>query len=272
MAAVFWASFRRRAMAWRRRVIFTRSSRSSSGRGGSGPDGAAAPPAGAALNERFAVPASIAFCTSSLTRRPSLPVGLILVGSRLFSSTSLRTAGDMVFRSWLPEDAAAAGAGLAASFFGSSFLGSSLGASAFAASFFGSSFFGAAVALSSIEPSSAPTSTSAPSLARISVRTPEAGALTSSVTLSVSSSTNGSSAATASPGAFIHFATVASETDSPSVGTLISVAIPLVLFICRHAAADPPGCPPCCVIYGVSVSTCPGFTRQPCVPCLPCPR
>jgi hypothetical protein len=28
MAAVFWASFRRRAMVWRRRVIFTRSSRS----------------------------------------------------------------------------------------------------------------------------------------------------------------------------------------------------------------------------------------------------
>ena len=53
MAAVFWASFRRRAMAWRSRVIFTRSSRGSSGRGGSGPAAVgavpdAAPAAGAA--------------------------------------------------------------------------------------------------------------------------------------------------------------------------------------------------------------------------------
>src|SRR5437879_4680581 len=37
----------------------------------------------------------------------------------------------------------------------------------------------------------------------------------------------GSSMATASPGRFSHFATVASATDSPRLGTLISVAIAL---------------------------------------------
>ncbi len=59
----------------------------------------------------------------------------------------------------------------------------------------------------------------------ISASVPEAGALTSSVTLSVSSSTSGSSCFTASPGFLNHLATVASETDSPSVGTRISVAM-----------------------------------------------
>ncbi len=56
--------------------------------------------------------------------------------------------------------------------------------------------------------------------------TPAVGALTSSVTLSVSSSTSGSSALTASPGFLNHLATVASLTDSPSVGTLMSVPPP----------------------------------------------
>jgi hypothetical protein len=59
----------------------------------------------------------------------------------------------------------------------------------------------------------------------ISASVPATGAGTSTVTLSVSSSTSGSSTATGSPTAFIHFATVASVTDSPSAGTLISVVI-----------------------------------------------
>src|SRR6266849_1851791 len=56
---------------------------------------------------------------------------------------------------------------------------------------------------------------------------PAAGAGTSRVTLSVSSSTTGSSRMTASPGSFSHLATVASVTDSPSVGTRISADIGL---------------------------------------------
>src|SRR5665213_3762428 len=62
----------------------------------------------------------------------------------------------------------------------------------------------AAAAPSLIEPSTAPTPTVSPFLAAISPSTPAAGAGTSSVTLSVSSSTNGSSTATASPGCLNH--------------------------------------------------------------------
>src|SRR4051812_28636941 len=54
---------------------------------------------------------------------------------------------------------------------------------------------------------------------------PAAGALTSKVTLSVSNSTSGSSALTGSPGFLNQRPTVASLTDSPRVGTRISVAI-----------------------------------------------
>src|SRR5579883_2285536 len=77
----------------------------------------------------------------------------------------------------------------------------------------------------SIVPSTPPTLTFAPSGTRISESTPAAVAFTSSVTLSVSSSMTGSSTATVSPIFLSHFATVASVTDSPSAGTLISVAI-----------------------------------------------
>ena len=59
----------------------------------------------------------------------------------------------------------------------------------------------------------------------MSASTPAAGAGTSTVTLSVSSSTSGSSTATASPGFLNHCPTVASVTDSPSAGTMISIAI-----------------------------------------------
>ena len=81
------------------------------------------------------------------------------------------------------------------------------------------------VALSPIRPSTAPTGRLAPSAATISASVPAAGAGTSTLTLSVSSSTTGSSTATASPGCFSHFATVASVTNSPRLGTLISIAI-----------------------------------------------
>ena len=69
----------------------------------------------------------------------------------------------------------------------------------------------------------ASTDTVSPSSAIISDKTPEIGAGTSTVTLSVSSSHIISSMDTTSPGFLNQVATVASVTDSPSVGTLISV-------------------------------------------------
>jgi hypothetical protein len=83
----------------------------------------------------------------------------------------------------------------------------------------------AAAAPSLICPSSAPTATVSPSLAAISPSTPADGAGTSMVTLSVSSSTRGSSTATASPAFLNQRPMVASVTDSPSVGTRISVMV-----------------------------------------------
>src|SRR5205085_6435882 len=97
--------------------------------------------------------------------------------------------------------------------------------------------WGPAAVPSAIVPSTAPTGTLLPSAARISPITPAAGAGTSSVTLSVSSSTTGSSRATASPGCFSHRATVASAIDSPRVGTRISACIGSR----RQRVADQPG-------------------------------
>src|SRR5581483_8556689 len=83
----------------------------------------------------------------------------------------------------------------------------------------------AAPAPSVIWPSSAPTATVVPSAAIISLSVPADGAGTSMVTLSVSSSTKGSSTATASPAFLNQRPMVASVTDSPSVGTRISVMV-----------------------------------------------
>ena len=83
----------------------------------------------------------------------------------------------------------------------------------------------APAAPSLICPSSAPTATVSPSLATISPSMPADGAGTSIVTLSVSSSTSGSSTATASPAFLNQRPMVASVTDSPSVGTRISVMV-----------------------------------------------
>src|SRR5262249_6879569 len=139
--------------------------------------------------------------TSPLVRRPSLPEALISAGFSLFSSTSLRTAGD---------SGSAAAAGLADSF-----------ADAFTAASPVAGFTAGCVEPSPITPSTAPTSTVCPASTLISLSTPAAGANTSSVTLSVSSSSSGSSALTGSPCALSHLATVASVIDSPSAGTTI---------------------------------------------------
>ena len=191
MAAVFWLSFKRLAMVWRRRVIFTRSSRGSSdwARG-----------AGAAAEGAGAEPDS-AFSTSSFMTRPSLPVPA--TSDRLFSAISFFAEG-------ASSTSLAAGAG----------AGSALGASAFGAG---------ATSPAAIWASKASTPTVSPSAATISDRVPATGLGTSTVTLSVSSSHSISSTATLSPGCLNHVATVASVTDSPRVGTRTSVLISLIL-------------------------------------------
>src|ERR1700677_3296902 len=153
---------------------------------------------------------------SPLVTRPSLPLPGTVSASTPDSADSFRTDG-------------ASGASLAA--FGAAATGAAAGLAAAGGAAGSAVVLGAAgggalagaPAPSLICPSTAPTATVSPSLALISPSTPAAGAGTSIVTLSVSSSTSGSSTATASPGCLNHLPMVASVTDSPSVGTRISV-------------------------------------------------
>ncbi len=226
MAAVFWASFSRRAMVLRRRVMRTTSSRPALGRRPTSrfPAGAAATlaagmtccadaDAGAAAGAGAgALPALTKFSTSSFSRRPSLPVVGMVFGSRPCSCTSRRTAGDSGAAAAGVE--AGAGAGAAA---GAGATAAGAGAAAPAARAL------PALWVSSIRPNSPPMATVVSSGAAISIRTPPVGAGTSTATLSVSSSTNGSSWAVASPTCFSQRATVASVTDSPNMGTTILI-------------------------------------------------
>src|SRR6187551_3239986 len=144
---------------------------------------------------------------SPLVTRPSLPEPGTVAASMPLSAESFRTDG-------------ASGASDATAF------GVAAGAAAGAAALAGAAAgLAPPAAPSLICPSSAPTATVSPSLAAISPSTPADGAGTSMVTLSVSSSTNGSSTATASPAFLNQRPMVASVTDSPSVGTRISVMV-----------------------------------------------
>ena len=112
---------------------------------------------------------------------------------------------------------------------------------AFVASLFGSSAssFGASSSVSSAESSApsgsspgsptfamtSPTSTVSSSSKRISVRTPATGDGISVSTLSVETSSNGSSTSTVSPTFFSQVVMVPSVTDSPSSGISIEVAM-----------------------------------------------
>src|SRR6478735_1501376 len=155
---------------------------------------------------------------SPLVTRPSLPEPGTVVASTPLSAESLRTDG---------ASGASAGCALDASLDAS--LGPSLGAAGAAVGAGGltgaAAGLAAAVAPSLICPSSAPTATVSPSFAVISPSVPADGAGTSIVTLSVSSSTSGSSTATASPAFLNQRPMVASVTDSPSVGTRISIMV-----------------------------------------------
>ena len=149
---------------------------------------------------------AMAASISPLVTRPSLPVAATEAGFTPVSAEIRATAGPLA--------------------------GAETGTTGAAATTFGASATVAPAAPAVIEPRRAPTPTVSPSFATISAKTPAAGALTSNVTLSVSSSSKGSSASTASPGFLNHLPMVASVTDSPRVGTRISVAMWVVSLPC----------------------------------------
>jgi len=76
---------------------------------------------------------------------------------------------------------------------------------------------------------SVPTSTVSSSGTRISRRTPATGDGTSESTLSVDTSTMGSSSSTVSPTCLSHVVTVPSVTDSPRAGMVTDVAMCVLL-------------------------------------------
>src|SRR3984957_5476044 len=155
---------------------------------------------------------------SPLVTRPSLPEPGTVAASMPLSADILRTDGANGASAGGAFCTAAAAAGAAAG-------GGDGGAAAALAGAGAAAGLAAAAAPSLICPSNAPTATVSPSLAAISPRVPADGAGTSMVTLSVSSSTSGSSTATASPAFLNQRPIVASVTDSPSVGTRISVMV-----------------------------------------------
>src|SRR6202022_1331487 len=171
---------------------------------------------------------SIAASMSPLVTRPSLPEPGTVAASLPLSAEILRTDG--------ASGASAGGAFGAAA--GAAAAGAGGGGAAGAAALAGAAagLAAAPAAPSLICPSKAPTATVSPSLATMSPRVPADGAGTSMVTLSVSSSTSGSSTATGSPAFLNQRPMVASVTDSPSVGTRISV---IVFFFLRQGRPRP---------------------------------
>src|SRR5262245_21694537 len=154
---------------------------------------------------------------SPLVTCPRTPVPAIFDGSTPLSAASFRPDGGIgISRGWGCSGPAPIGF-VRAVFSSGAPVAPAAGLVAVAAG-----AFSAAPAPSLIWPSKAPTATVSPFLTAMSESTPAAGAGTSRVTLSVSSSSSGSSTATESPACLNHLPTVASVTDSPSVGTRIS--------------------------------------------------
>src|SRR5690348_3946776 len=154
---------------------------------------------------------------SPLVTRPSLPEPGTVVASMPLSAESFLTEG---------ASGASVGGAFGAAGAGAAGANDTGGGAAGAAGFGAAAGAGLAIAAPSlIWPSSAPTATVSPSLAMISPSVPADGAGTSIVTLSVSSSTSGSSTATASPAFLNQRPMVVSVSDSPSVGTRISIMV-----------------------------------------------
>ena len=192
------------AIVWRRRVIFTRSSWRACAAAGAGAANAATSVDGVGAPLAAAT-------TSSLVRRPSLPVPLILLGSMPSSRTRRRTEGESG-RSLFSTCATDIGAAVVVI---AGAIAAATGAGADAGALFPAS----------MDPITAPTLTVAPSSTAYVPMMPATGEGTSIATLSVSRLAIGSSMATASPGFFNHWPRVASVIDSPNTGTLTSVLI-----------------------------------------------
>src|SRR3954470_18923317 len=163
---------------------------------------------------------------SPLVTRPSFPEPGTVAASIPLSAEILRTDG-------------ASGASAAGALGGAGGGGGAGAAEALAGA---AGLAAAPAAPSLICPSSAPTATVSPSLATISPSVPADGAGTSMVTLSVSSSTSGSPTPPAPPAFLNQRPMVASVTDSPSVGTRISVMVsfPQYTVWSSSAKADDP--------------------------------
>src|SRR5690606_32926518 len=225
MAAVCCACTSLVAMVWRIRDIGSRhSSRSrppeTGGRGG------ALAGAFAVSLSRFAAGAGFVSSlpdlrcsrwarTSCLVTRPSLPVPRIAPGSRPCSASSALTAGP-----WRSASADSPAFALAVSSDFSSCAGFPAAACGLPLS-----ACSAGAPPSSITARESPSCTVSPAPWLILPSVPSWGAGTSRTTFSVSSSTSVSSRRTKSPSFLCHSSTVASETDSGRVGTLISLGI-----------------------------------------------
>src|SRR3990167_2091597 len=167
--------------------------------------------------------------------RPPAPLPVSCRKSTLCSLARRRTSGEVrmpISRSLEASKGSSpptAAGGMAAFGGGATAAGfaSALGGGGAAA--FGASFAGAAAAAGAPPSSSTPTTvliwTVAPSLTRISLSVPEAGAGISASTLSVEISKSGSSRSTLSPTFFSHLVTVPSKIDSPICGISTFVGI-----------------------------------------------
>src|SRR6516165_7236117 len=225
MAALDCAASKRSATRRRSGVILTRSSRSPSvlGGGGSISAGFEAAPA----------PPSSTCNTSSLRIRPPAPLPRTRLASIELPSSTRRATVDtsaprpseeVTSRRCAGADPTA-GSGAAAE--------SGAGLTADVAAAVGVGLGGAEGWISATDetdpgvmlPKTSPTLTLSPSFRAIWVNFPATGEGTSTVTLSVSRTTSGSSTFAASPSFLFHLLTTASVIDSPSCGTVISTAM-----------------------------------------------
>src|SRR6056297_3806190 len=222
-AAVCCASTSRRAMVRRSGLIATDSSRRAPATAVSG-CAVAAGPEGAAGALPSVPPASRWRCTSSFRSRPPGPVARTSAAERPCSSRSLRAAGMTALGS-SSLGLAGPAAGLSAADWGvfadaEAWSGSDAASAEVSAEV---SADASAAAPASIRAMTSPTSAVSPSSLSTSCRTPASEAGTSSVALSVSTSTRGSSFSTRSPGCFSQAPMNTSLIDSPTEGTLTSV-------------------------------------------------
>jgi len=204
------------AIDLRMTLSFTRSSRAPSTGAGlavAGAEGLEAAPLGAAV---VVWPDATAASTSSRVTRPPMPDPRTEAASMPCSAASLRTAGESRARSPLPsspltDPASGPGARPPAGAGGTS-EGATVGGAAAA---------GVPAPATSICPITEPTRTVSPSATEILTSLPSKGEGISAFTLSVTTSTSGSSRLTKSPSCFSQWSTVPSVTDSPSCGILI---------------------------------------------------